>query len=146
MNRARWLTIARHLLVIGANGRIVTNQVVRELHGRAMDRVDPVKHFTPGPISIGDVLWTLPLVIGIALEFTSYRAARVWNIAMYALFGVFMAVGLVLASNNLAGLSEPEHWVLAVIYRGIPAVLFAGVLWWLYGRTNPGEHDVSVVA
>ena len=138
MRRARLLRYVRTGLVVGVNSILLGGQIVTKLETGAAQRVDPVRGFRADPVFFSDLIWGLPLALGIVLELTAYRPARWVNIGYYALSAVYLIAGFFLAQNHLLGLSEPEHWILAVIFMAVPSLLFACILWWLYRATAPG--------
>jgi hypothetical protein len=107
------------------------------LETRAARSVDPVVNFDPGPPTLSDVIWITPLIVGMILEFTSFWFARIVNVGYYAVTAVYIVIGFFLASARVLGFSEPEHWIMAVMFMAFPSAIFAVVLWWLYRRTRP---------
>ena len=132
--------------VIGVNGLLLLYQLVTKLHDRAMDRLDVVHNFRPEPVYLSDILWALPLALGIVLEATRSRFARITNVGWYALFALYLCVGFVLAQSHLLGFAEPEHWILGVLFMAVPSAVFAGVLAWLYAVTKAEASSGAYVA
>jgi hypothetical protein len=129
--------VRRRVLVLSMNGLLLIYLILMVFRDRAADRRDWAHNFQPSPLSLSQVAWMIPLAVGIILELTTYRAARVFNVGWYATFGLYMIVGFVLATNHLAGLSEPEHWLPVVIFAGIPSLAVAVLLNWLYRTSKP---------
>jgi hypothetical protein len=119
------------------NGYLTYSMIANILQIRAARSVDPVVNFDPGPPTLSDVIWITPLIVGMILEFTSFWFARIVNVGYYAVTAVYIVVGFFLASARVLGFSEPEHWIMAVLFMAFPSAIFAVVLWWLYRRTRP---------
>jgi hypothetical protein len=119
------------------NGYLTYSMIANILETRAARSVDPVVNFDPGPPTLSDVIWITPLIVGMILEFTSFWFARIVNVGYYAVTAVYIVMGFFLASARVLGFSEPEHWIMAVMFMAFPSAIFAVVLWWLYRRTRP---------
>jgi hypothetical protein len=133
-SKLRWV---RSALVLIVNGCLTVSMVINILQTRAARSVDPVVNFDPGPPTLSDALWVTPLVVGIILEFISFRFARAVNVGYYVLIAMYIVIGFFLASAHILGFAEPEHWITAVVFMAFPSGIFAVLLWWLYRRTRP---------
>jgi hypothetical protein len=124
--------VLRAVVVIAVNGALAAYQIATINHGRAMDRLDPVRHFQAQPTSFSEILWFAPLLLGLVLEIPAPRAARIVNVGYYVGVAVLCIVATVLASLHLFGFGEPEHVVLGLLFIGCPAGVFAIILSRLY--------------
>jgi hypothetical protein len=108
-------------------------------------RADPVLHYQAAPVlSWENLLWLLPLLLGMVAELFRWRVAKYINVGYYAFAAVWMIVGLVLARFHLWGFAEPEHWAPAVMLIGTPAACVALLLGWLYRVVD--ERTASGIA
>src|SRR6266550_1018758 len=90
---SRKLRIFRSVLVVVVNGWLAYSGITNIVETRTAQRADPVLHFHAAPVTVADVLWTSPLLIGIAVEFTSFQLARFVNITYYALSAAYIIIG-----------------------------------------------------
>ncbi len=137
----RLLRFGRTCLVLVVNAWYLYGMVAAKLRVQAAQRVDPARDFRADPIFLTDLLWALPLAAGILAEVTSFSAAWMINVGYYGLSALYILCGFLLASGHLFGLSEPEHWLLAVFFRAVPWCAFALILGALYRLTRTSEEN-----
>jgi hypothetical protein len=88
------------------------------------------------PRSWTDLFWIGVPLVGIALEVVRSPAARVVNVGFYALLAGVIIVVVAFASFKLFGFGEPEHLATALWLAGVPSVIIALFLNWLYRVTS----------
>jgi hypothetical protein len=140
---AKRLRVLRTSSVLVVNGLLAYNYISNILQTRAAQRVDPVLHFQVSPLSLADIFWIAPLLIGFVAELTSYRVAWITNVGYYAVSALYICIAFALAIFKVLGFSEPEHWVLAAVFIALPSALFATYLYWLYRQTPPEAPAIA---
>jgi hypothetical protein len=83
-----------------------------------------------------DWFFLLVPLAGLVLELTRSRWSGLVNVVGH--FSVFLWLSLVLflATHGLLGFSGPEHVLLALILRGLPALAIAVTFAWLFHRAH----------
>ena len=137
------IRVVRTCLVLGVNTWFLYHMVATKLHTHAAQRADPARAFHADPIFASDIAWAVPLAVGIVAELTSFTPAWVINVGYYGIAALYLFVGFLLALGHVFGFAEPEHWVLAVMFRAVPWALFALLLNAMYWLTRTPEENAA---
>jgi hypothetical protein len=136
------LSRIRLSLVLLVNGGLLISNVVSTIRIHRAQIADPVFRGQHLPIvSVESLLWLIALLAGIWAECFRWRIAKYVNVGFYLVAALWMGAGLVLAWFHLAGFAEAQHWLAGLVFTGVPCLLFAVVLFYLYRRDSPPAED-----